>query len=43
MPFGASAHAPRQRQGAALLEYVDHQRHTTTAYDTAIHHQHERL
>jgi len=43
MPFGTVAHAPRQGQGAPLLDHVDHQRHATTADDTAIHDHHQRL
>ncbi len=43
MPLGALAHAPRQGQGASLLDHVDHQGCTVAAYDTPIHHQHERL
>jgi hypothetical protein len=36
-------HTPRQRQGAPLIDRMDHQCHTAMAHDTAIHHQHERL
>ncbi len=43
MPFGTVAHAPRQGQGAPLLDHVDHQRHATTADDTAIHDHHQRF
>ena len=43
MPLGALAHAPRQRQGASLIDHMEHQRRTAAAHDTAIHHQHERL
>lgn len=43
MPFGTVAHAPRQGQGAPLLDHVDHQRHAPTADDTAIHDHHQRL
>jgi hypothetical protein len=43
MPLRALPHAPRQRQGTPLIDDWEHQRHTATADDTAIHHQHERL
>ena len=42
-PFGALAHAPRQRQGAPLQDHVDPQGHTATADDTAIHDPDQRL
>jgi hypothetical protein len=43
MPFGTLAHAPRQGQGAPLLDHVEHQRQAATADDTAIHDHHKRL
>ncbi len=43
MPFGALAHAPRQRQGTPLLDHVDHQGHTATADNTAIHDHDQRF
>ena len=42
-PLRTFAHAPRQRQGASLLDHVDHQRQAATAYDTAIHDHSQRL
>ena len=43
MPLRTVAHAPRQRQGAPLLDHVDHQRQATTAAAAAIHDHHQRL
>ena len=43
MPFGTLTHAPRQGQGAPLLDDVEPQRQAATADDTAIHDHHKRL
>ena len=43
MPCGTLAHAPRQRQGAPLIDHMDHQRQATTADDAIIHDHHQRL
>jgi len=43
MSFGTLAHAPREGQGASLLDDVEHQRQAATANDTALHDHDQRL
>jgi hypothetical protein len=43
VPLLASAHQPRQRQGAPFVDYMDHESDTPLAYDTPIYDQHKRL
>jgi hypothetical protein len=43
MPFGTLTHAPREGQGAPLIDHVEHERQAPPADDTAIHDEHHRL
>src|SRR5439155_13831753 len=43
MPLRGLAHPPGQRQGAAFIDDMDHQRSTPAAHAAAIHDEHHRL